>query len=113
VENATLSALISVGFDRGVMMFLFGVTHQLLLSTPTVQMAILVSLEALWILKRIYSRKHYRHTALFAVILLDSLLRLYFQVTTLIYDLISKHKLIINEKHHKNFFYILVASIAF
>ena len=111
-ETAALSALISAGFDRGVMMFLFGVTHQLLLSAPTVQMAILISLEALWILKRVYFRRHYPYRALFAVILLDSLLRIYFQITTLIYDLIAKHRFLINEKHHKNFFYILVASIA-
>ena len=88
-ETAALSALISVGFDRGVMMFLFGVTHQLLLSAPTVQMAILISLEALWILKRVYSRRHYRQTLLFMVVILDSTLRIYFQATTLIYDLIA------------------------
>lgn len=59
-ETAALSALISVGFDRGVMMFLFGVTHQLLLGAPTMQMALLISLEIIWIAKQIYSRRHYR-----------------------------------------------------
>lgn len=43
-DTAALSAIISVGFDRGAMMFLFGASHQLLLCSPTVQMAVLVSL---------------------------------------------------------------------
>ena len=110
-NNATLSALILVGFDRGVMMFLFGVTHQLLLSTPTLQMTILISLETLWVLKRVYFRRHYRYTALFIVVLLDSLLRLYFQATTLNYDLIAENRFSINEKHHKNYFSILMGLI--
>ena len=110
-EAATLSALISVGFDRGVMMFLFGATHQLLLDTSTLQMALLISLEAIWIVKRVYSRRHYRQTALFVVVLLDSLLRLYFQITTLNYDLNAEHRFVINEKHHKTLFYILTALI--
>lgn len=34
-ETVSLSAIMSVEFDRGAMIFLFGATHQLLLSKPT------------------------------------------------------------------------------
>lgn len=95
-ETSTLSALISVSFDRGMLMFFFGVTHQLLLSKPIFQMSILIFLQSLWIFKRLCSHKHYRHTVILLVVLMDSLIRVYFQITTLIYDLIAEKRFTIN-----------------
>jgi hypothetical protein len=95
-ETSTLSVLASIGFDRGVMMFLFGATHQLLLEAPTLQMSLLIFLETVWILKKIYYHKHFKQSAIFVLIMLDSILRIYFQCTTLNYDLIAKNRLIIN-----------------
>lgn len=56
-ENSTFPSVLSVSFDRGMIIFVLGAIHQLLLSSPNIQMNILISIELLWILQKVMTRK--------------------------------------------------------
>jgi hypothetical protein len=40
----TISALISINFDKAIAVFLLGLTHQILLSAPNAQMFLLIAI---------------------------------------------------------------------
>ena len=43
-KNSTMISLLSMGFDRGMVIFLLGLTHQMLLYAPTSQLFVLLSI---------------------------------------------------------------------
>ena len=47
---SALSSLLSMGFDRGIVIFLLGLAHQMLLNVPTIQLFTLLSIEIGWVI---------------------------------------------------------------
>jgi hypothetical protein len=43
-KDETLSAVLSINLDKGIIIFLLGLTHQILLATPQIQILILTTI---------------------------------------------------------------------
>ncbi len=84
-EKSSLGTVLSTGFDRGMIIFILGAAHQLLLSFPNIQMFALIGIEFLWMGKKIVAKKYYINSLFFIISLMESLLRLYLQVSSLFY----------------------------
>lgn len=85
-QKSTFFSVLSTNFERGIIIFILGVTHQLLLPFPKFQMFTLIFIELIWLCEKIIVRTEFIHSFLFFVSLLESLVRIYFQITCLVYS---------------------------
>ena len=111
-ENSALRTIVSQNIDRGISVFLFGAVHQLMLSAPTPQLACLALLELAMIVKRVKFRECFAHKLLLCVSIFNGVIRLYFQITTLLYTFLGAERVILNEKYHSILILLIVAKIA-
>jgi hypothetical protein len=66
-KDDTLLALLSINFDKGMIIFLLGTVHQILLNTPQIQMIVLIAIEVTWIIKLIAARSYFSSKLLILV----------------------------------------------
>ena len=85
-EKSTFASVLSMSFDRGMVVFVLGATHQLLLPSPNTQMFTLIGIELVWVAKKVAARKLFLNSLFFVVSLFESFVRLFLQISSLIYS---------------------------
>ncbi len=66
-KGKSLSALLSTNFDKGIVIFILGLTHQILISSPNIQMFTLITIETIWLVKGILTRKYFTESLLLTI----------------------------------------------
>jgi hypothetical protein len=82
------SGFCAMGFDRGVICFLFGTTHYFLQNYIIVQLGALASLEFLWLASMMFhlQRQSYKNLLMVWLSIVECLLRLVFQMSLFLYN---------------------------
>lgn len=82
-----------------------------MLNAPTQQLICLALLELMMIAKRVKFRECFTHKLLLFLSVFNGIIRLYFQITTFLYDFLDSERAVINEKYHSTLIFLIISKI--